>query len=136
MYKLYLVKFKVDGNSCYKIGITQHFDVADRFTEDIKNKRITEFKVIKSGFLHSEREALLLESELMKNISKAFPGNNYYPSSEISEHGEFHNFYTETKLGGITETRKYNQKEVNLAIEFIIENTYIKYKDFKDARSK
>lgn len=136
MYKLYLVKFKVDSKFCYKIGITRHIDVINRFVKDLKMKRIAEFKVIKSGYIHSEREALLLENKLMETIFKSFPDNNYYPDPKNPKRGLYHNFFTETKLGGITETRKYNQKEINLAIEFIKENTYINYKDFKNARIK
>ena len=136
MYKLYLVKFKVDSNFCYKIGITRHIDVMNRFVKDLKKKRIAEFKVIKSGYIHSEREALFLEHKLMETIFKSFPDNNFYPDPKNPKRGQFHNFFTETKLGGITETREYNQKEVNLAIDFIVENTYIKIKDFKNARIK
>ena len=136
MYKLYLVKFKVDDTLCYKVGITRHIDVIDRFVKDLLKKRITEFKVVKSGYLHSEREALFLENKLMETIFKSFPDNNYYPDPKNPKRGQFHNFFTETKVSGITETRKYSQKEINLAIEFIKENTYTKYKDFKNARIK
>lgn len=136
MYKLYLVKFKVDGILCYKVGITRHKDVVKRFDEDLKAKRITDFKVIKSGYIHSEKEALMLEDKLMESIFKSFPDNNYYPDPENPKRGQFHNFFTETKLGGITETRIFDYKEVGLALEFIKENTYINLKDFKNARIK
>jgi len=101
MYKLYLVKFKIDGTLCYKVGITRHVDVVNRFAEDLRAKRITEFKVIKSGYIHSERDALKLEDTLMESIFKSFPDNNYYPDPENPKRGQFHNFFTKTKLGGI-----------------------------------
>jgi len=136
MYKLYLVKFKIDGTLCYKVGITRHVDVVNRFAEDLRAKRITEFKVIKSGYIHSERDALKLEDTLMESIFKSFPDNNYYPDPENPKRGQFHNFFTKTKLGGITETRIFDYKEVGLALEFIKENTYINIKDFNNARIK
>jgi hypothetical protein len=130
------VKFKIDGTLCYKVGITRHVDVVNRFAEDLRAKRITEFKVIKSGYIHSERDALKLEDTLMESIFKSFPDNNYYPDPENPKRGQFHNFFTKTKLGGITETRIFDYKEVGLALEFIKENTYINIKDFNNARIK
>jgi len=115
---------------CYKVGITRHQDVENRFSKDLSDRIITDFKVVKSGYVHSMKEAEDLEYRLMETIFKSFPDNNYYPDPENRKRGEFHNFYAKTKLRGITETRKYDHKEIGLAVEFLKENTYINYKDF------
>ena len=135
-HKVYVVKFRIDGKMCYKVGITRYQDVIDRFAKDLIDRTITDFKVIKSGYVHSSNEAEALEDRLMETIFKSFPDNNYYPDPENPKRGQFHNFFTKTKLGGITETRKYDHKEVGLAVEFIKENTYINVKDFRNARNK
>ena len=39
----------------------------------------------------------------------------------------FHNKWFKEQINGITEVRKYNQDEVDIAKEFIINNTTIKF---------
>ena len=134
-YKLYVVRFNIGEFDSFKIGITRFQDVINRFTHDLLDKKITNFKVIKSGYVHSESEAIKLEDRLMESIFKTFPDNNYYPDPEYPKRGNYHNFFTPIDFSGITETRLYNHKEVRFAVEFLKENTYINYKDFKNGRA-
>jgi len=116
MHKLYLVNFKIEGKRCFKIGITSKIDVTNRFQRHINTGTITEFKVYKSSYFNSYDEAYDAEQNLMKLIVKEYGGYNH--KGEI----KFHNFWTKTKLGGITEIRKYDQNEVSFAWNYINEN--------------
>ena len=59
MYKLYLVRFTLDGQKVYKPGITSHIDVAKRFKRILDEGIITDFKIMKSSYFENEEEAML-----------------------------------------------------------------------------
>ena len=126
MFKLYLVKFKYKDQLFFKGGITSKLDVADRFRYDIQNYGLTDFKIMKSSWFRSEQEALDAETRLFATIMTKFPENNYV-DKDGTHH--FHNFWSEEYLGGITEIRKYNHKEVQEAYKFLSENGVRFYKD-------
>lgn len=126
MYKLYLVKFKYEGKLYFKCGITSKSDVANRFRYDIQKYGLKEFKVMQSSWFSSESQALEAESRIFETIITTFPQNNY-----VDKNGNhhFHNFWSKENLGGITEIRKYNHKEVQEAFKFINGNGFKRYKD-------
>ena len=126
MYKLYLVKFKYNNKLVFKCGITSKPDVENRFRSDIQKYGLTEFKIMKSSWFKTEEEAKDAEDRLFKTIMTKFPENNY-----VNQQGTpfFHNFWTEEKLNGISEIRKYNHKEVQEAYKFISENGERFYKN-------
>lgn len=126
MYKLYLVKFKYKDSLYFKGGITSKSDVMQRFRYDIQKYGLTEFKVMKSSWFRTEEEALDAEARLFSTIMTKFPENNYV-DREGNHH--FHNFWSEENLGGISEIRKYNHKEVQEAYKFLSENGARYYKD-------
>ena len=117
MYKLYLVRFTLDGQKVYKLGITSHIDVAKRFKKVLDEGIITDFKIMKSSYFESEEEAYEAEQNLFKEIIHKFGG--YKHKDGIIR---FHNFYTRKKYNGITEIRKYNQNEVNYCWKYIDNN--------------
>lgn len=126
MYKLYLVKFKYKGSLFFKCGITSKSDVMERFRYDIRKYGLTEFKPMISSYFRTEDEAKDAERSLFTTVMANFPENNF-----VDKDGNhyFHNFWTKEKLGGITEIRKYNHKEVQVAYKFISENGVKYYKD-------
>jgi len=126
MYKLYLVKFKYKGQLFFKGGITSKSDVAERFGYDIQKYGLTDFKIMKSSWFRTEQEVLDAESRLFETIVTKFPDNNY-----VDKNGNhhFHNFWSEENLGGISEIRKYNHKEVQEAYKFLSENGARFYKE-------
>jgi hypothetical protein len=71
------------------------------------------------------------EKELFKLIMDKFPENNYIKNGKRY----FHNEWFKEQINGITEVRKYNQDEVDVAKEFIINNTAIKFKDLLICRN-
>ena len=122
-HKLYLVRFTIDGQKAYKVGITRHIDVAKRFKRILDEGAISSFKIMKSSYFESEEEAYEAEQNLFKEITHKFGG--YKHKDGIIR---FHNFYTKRKYNGITEIRTYNQNEVNYCWQYINNNgkkTYI-----------
>ena len=122
-HKLYLVRFTIDGQKAYKVGITRHIDVAKRFKRILDEGSISSFKIMKSSYFESEEEAYEAEQNLFKEIIHKFGG--YKHKDGIIR---FHNFYTKRKYNGITEIRTYNQNEVNYCWQYINNNgkkTYI-----------
>tara|TARA_S200002703_G_scaffold159280_1_gene172196 strand:+ start:1424 stop:1813 length:390 start_codon:yes stop_codon:yes gene_type:complete len=126
MYKLYLVKFKYKGSLYFKGGITSKADVLERFRYDIQKYDLKEFKIMKSSWFRTEAEALDAEQRLFMTIITKFPENNYV---DKDGNHRFHNFWLEENLGGISEMRKYNHKEVQEAYKFISENGVRFFKD-------
>lgn len=125
VYKLYLVQYYYLGKRYYKCGLTHHKDVNDRFKYDILKYKLQNFRVIKSGYLKGLMENDTKENELFNLIMDKFPENNYYKNGKRY----FHNKWFKEQINGITEVRKYNQDEVDIAKEFIINNTTIKFND-------
>lgn len=123
MQKLYLVNFEIEGKRCFKVGITSKFDVTERFQRHINSGAITNFKVYKSSYFSTYDEAYEAEQNLMQEIVDEFGG--YEHDGDI----KFHNFWTKTKLGGVTEIRKYDQSEVSYAWDYINENGEKSYKN-------
>mgnify|MGYP001299486936 CR=1 FL=1 len=122
-HKLYLVRFTIDGQKAYKVGITRHIDVAKRFKKILDEGAISSFKIMKSSYFKSKEEAYEAEQNLFKEIIHKFGG--YKHKDGIIR---FHNFYTKRKYNGITEIRTYNQNEVNYCWQYINNNgkkTYI-----------
>jgi len=117
MYKLYLVRFTIEGQKAYKSGITSHIDVARRFRIPLNEGTISDFKIMKSSYFESEEEAYKSEQNLFKEIINKFGGYNHKDGKV-----RFHNFYTKRKHNGITEIRKYNQNEVNHCWKYINNN--------------
>ena len=126
MYKLYLVKFKYKGSLYFKGGITSKADVLERFRYDIQKYNLKEFKIMKSSWFRTETEAKDAEERLFMTIMTKFPENNYV---DKDGNHRFHNFWSEENLGGISEMRKYNHKEVQEAYKFISENGVRFFKD-------
>ena len=116
-HKLYLVRFTIDGQKAYKVGITSHIDVARRFKIPLNEGTISGFKIMKSSYFTSKEEAYEAEQNLFKEITHKFSG--YKHKDGIVR---FHNFYTKRKYNGITEIRKYNQNEVNHCWKYINNN--------------
>jgi len=125
IYKLYLVQYYYLGKRYYKCGLTSKTNVKDRFKYDIAKYKLQKFSIIKSGYLKGIMEEDTKEKELFRLIMDKFPKNNYIKNGK----SYFHNEWFKEQINGITEVRKYNQDEVNLAIDFIVNNTTIKYKD-------
>ena len=125
IYKLYLVQYYYLGKRYYKCGLTSKTDVKDRFKYDIAKYNLQKFSVIKSGYLKGIMEEDTKEKELFRLIMDKFPKNNYIKNGK----SYFHNEWFKEQINGITEVRKYDQDEVNLAKDFIINNTTIAYKD-------
>lgn len=125
VYKLYLVQYYYLGERYYKCGLTSKKDVMERFKYDIRKYNLQNFRVIKSGYLKGLVKDDTKENELFELIMDKFPENNYYKDDKRY----FHNKWFKDKINGITEVRKYNQKEVDTAKEFIINNTAIKFMD-------
>ena len=123
VYKLYLVQYYYLGKRYYKCGLTTKGDVMDRFKYDILKYKLQNFRVIKSGYLKGLVEDDTKENELFNLIMDNFPENNYYKNGKRY----FHNKWFKEQINGITEVRKYNQDEVDIAKEFIINNTTIKF---------
>ena len=117
MYKLYLVRFTLDGQKVYKLGITSHIDVAKRFKKVLDEGIITDFKIMKSSYFENKEEAYKAEQILFEEIKYKFGG--YEHKDGVTR---FHNFYTRKKYNGITEIRKYNQNEVNYCWKYIDNN--------------
>ena len=122
MYKLYLVRFTLDGQKVYKPGITSHIDVAKRFKRVLDEGIITDFKIMKSSYFENEEEAYKAEQILFEEIKYKFGG--YEHKDGVTR---FHNFYTRKKYNGITEIRKYNQNEVNHCWKYINNNGWPVY---------
>jgi hypothetical protein len=116
-YKVYLAKLKrLEGNpKCvYKIGITSSSDAMDRLTyrgldeaypitnyfPDVKIMASTKRK-------YSREEAECIEASIMHQL-KGMDKN-------------FHNWYEEDQISGITEMRKWNYEEVQKAFRLIKE---------------
>ena len=126
MHKLYLVVFNYKGSKYFKAGVTSKSDVMERFKYDIIKYGLTEFKIRKSSWFKTEEEAKNAEDRLFTTIKDKFPDNNY-----VNKDGKhfFHNEWFEEKVNGITEMRKYNHKEIQVAYNFISENGARYYKD-------
>ena len=122
---MYLVQYYYLGKRYYKCGLTSKTNVKDRFKYDIAKYKLQKFSIIKSGYLKGIMEEDTKEKELFRLIMDKFPKNNYIKNGK----SYFHNEWFKEQINGITEVRKYNQDEVNLAIDFIVNNTTIKYKD-------
>ena len=125
VYKLYLVQYYYLGKRYYKCGLTTKKDVMDRFKYDILKYKLENFRVIKSGYLKGLIEDDTYENKLFNSIMDQFPKNNYYKGTKRY----FHNEWFKDKISGITEVRKYNQKEVDFAKNFIINNTTLTFKE-------
>tara|TARA_B100000683_G_scaffold151370_1_gene146462 strand:+ start:181 stop:582 length:402 start_codon:yes stop_codon:yes gene_type:complete len=126
VYKIYLVQFYYEGERYYKCGVTKHIDVMDRFRYDIRKYNLEQFRVIKSGYLKGLIEEDTKEDQLFKLIMKTFPENNYV--CKKTKKAFFHNNWFKEKINGVTEMRKYNQKEVNFAKDFVINNSELTYR--------
>jgi hypothetical protein len=92
---------------------------------EIQKHNLQKFRVIKSGYLKGLIEDDTKENELFNLIMDKFSENNYIKNGKRY----FHNAWFKEQINGITEVRKYNQNEVDVVKEFIIENTTIKYED-------
>ena len=125
VYKLYLVQYYYLGKRYYKCGLTTKKDVMDRFKYDILKYKLENFRVIKSGYLKGLMENDIQENKLFNLIMDQFPENNYYKG--IKRY--FHNEWFKDQINGITEVRKYNQGEVDVAKNFIINNTALTFKE-------
>ena len=125
IYKLYLVQYYYLDKRYYKCGLTTKTDVMDRFKYEIQKHNLQKFRVIKSGYLKGLIEDDTKENELFNIIMDKFSENNYIKNGKRY----FHNAWFKEQINGITEVRKYNQNEVDVAKEFIIENTTIKHED-------
>jgi hypothetical protein len=125
-HKLYLVNFKYNKKKYFKAGITGKGDVMERFKDAIQEYRLEDFKIMKSSWFKTEQEADKAEKSLFETIKTLYPENNY-----VDKNGKhyFHNEWFDEKLNGITEIRKYNHKEVQVAFQFIAENGARYYKD-------
>ena len=125
-HKLYLVNFKYNNKKYFKAGITGKSDVKERFKYAIQKHRLEDFKIMKSSWFKTEEEADKAEKSLFETIKTLYPENNY-----VDKNGKhyFHNEWFDEKLNGITEIRKYNHKEVQVAFQFIAENGARYYKD-------
>jgi hypothetical protein len=131
VYKLYLVQYYYLGKRYYKCGLTTKKNVDDRFKYDKLKYNLQKFSIIKSGYLKGLMKDDNKEKELFKLIMDKFPENNYIKNGKRY----FHNEWFKEQINGITEVRKYNQDEVDVAKEFIINNTAIKFKDLLICRN-
>tara|TARA_R110000796_G_scaffold180250_1_gene296833 strand:+ start:323 stop:715 length:393 start_codon:yes stop_codon:yes gene_type:complete len=125
-HKLYLVVFNYNGSKYFKVGITSKTDVDKRFKYAKIKYGLTEFKIRRSSWFKTKEEAEEEEQSLFNIIIDKFPENNY-----VDKNGKhyFHNKWFSEKLNGITEIRKYNHEEAQVAYEFIGENGERNHKD-------
>tara|TARA_R100001244_G_scaffold86263_1_gene65902 strand:- start:459 stop:896 length:438 start_codon:yes stop_codon:yes gene_type:complete len=114
VHKQYLVTFYIDDKKCWKSGITSKRDVYDRFKDEIKKRIIFGFKIHKSTWFKTYKEAYKSEQKLFNEIIKDFGGYKHKDGNV-----RFHNFYTKDKYNGITEIRKYDYNEYKYAWDYI-----------------
>jgi len=116
-YKLYLVRFVIDNESCYKPGITSNRDVTKRFERLLESDTIRNFKTMKSSYFPTGAEAYAAEQKLFDLVIERFGGYRHADGRV-----RFHNFWTDKQHSGITEMRKYNQDEVDYCWRYIDRN--------------
>jgi len=123
MNKLYLVSFFVEGKRVYKIGITSQWDVQRRFQSQLDTGDITDLKIWVSVWIPTKELAEQKERECFSAITEMFPQNNF------SKQGKqyFHNIWLKKNISGITEIRKYDEKERQVAFK-LVENSGSRHK--------
>lgn len=128
LYKVYLAKLKRVGKkpTCvYKVGITSSRDAMNRLLynesdekEPISN-HFNDIKIMRSIPNIPYEQALKIESFIMNRIK----GNDK----------NFHNWFEESKISGITEMRIWNYEEVTRIIKIMdIIQTEIQSVDSKE----
>tara|TARA_Y100000592_G_C5193019_1_gene187026 strand:- start:7 stop:399 length:393 start_codon:yes stop_codon:yes gene_type:complete len=109
-HKLYLVVFTLTESNkrVYKIGLHRGSNVYNRFKRELKEGIIKDFKIWISVWVNNNILEQV-EKECFNEIVKVFGGYK----------GRFHNFWLPKMINGLTEMRKYNDKEVRYAYKML-----------------
>ena len=115
-FKVYLVKFNRETSfpKCvYKVGITSHKDVEERFKNlqdsNAVMNHFEKMKVMHSIWVDNEDLALVLEAHILSTIR------------DLTDSPRFHNWHEPVQLDGITEMRKWNYDEFLTVIDIMNE---------------